>query len=74
MSSSASPSHGDTFDVEVRSGDIILKQPLDYEHKREHNFVAQIMNSEGAYTFCIVTVSVMDVNDNAPKFTTHYSV
>lgn len=52
-----------------------LTKSLDYEKNKRFNFVAQI-NSEfenkALFSFSIITINIMDVNDNAPVFKTIY--
>ena len=55
----------DENDLQVSSnGSIFSKSLLDRERKSVYNFV---VSSSGSYQTC-VRVSVMDVNDNAPRF------
>lgn len=55
-----------------------MTQKLDFETQESFNFVAEITdtnensNSDLLHSFAIVTISVVDVNDNAPVFKTIY--
>ena len=59
------------FDIDENNGEILLKSPgVDYESKKVYNFkvVAQDNGTPtNRRTKCDVTVTIGDVNDNAPS-------
>ena len=60
------------FSLDPKSGKIVLKGKLDREAVEKYNFVVELKANDGLYSFALVTVVVMDVNDNSPVFSTFY--
>ncbi|XP_078576868.1 protocadherin Fat 4-like isoform X2 [Branchiostoma floridae x Branchiostoma japonicum] len=66
------------FTVDRESGIISVLANLDYESLQDPNITLTVTASDGGevpnYAISTVTISVMDVNDNAPEFdTSHYN-
>ncbi|KFM78662.1 Cadherin-related tumor suppressor, partial [Stegodyphus mimosarum] len=66
----ASGNFKETFRIDGPSGSLYLARPLDYEDK--HNYVLNVSATDGGTprlsTTIQVVVEVLDVNDNAPRF------
>lgn len=60
------------FSLDPKSGKITLKGKLDREAIEKYDFVVELKANDGLYSFAMVTVVVMDVNDNSPVFSTSY--
>ncbi|KAE9554056.1 hypothetical protein FO519_002752 [Halicephalobus sp. NKZ332] len=60
------------FSLDQKTGKISLKGKLDREAVEKYNFVVELKANDGLYSFALVTVVVMDVNDNGPVFSTFY--
>uniref|UniRef100_A0A914QL07 Cadherin domain-containing protein n=1 Tax=Panagrolaimus davidi TaxID=227884 RepID=A0A914QL07_9BILA len=60
------------FTLDEKTGKIIVKSMLDRETIEKYYFVAEVKDSDGLYSFAIVTITVMDVNDNSPTFVTTF--
>ncbi|KAH7713891.1 Cadherin domain containing protein [Aphelenchoides avenae] len=65
------------FTIDTHTGKITVTQPLDRETRAQYNFVVRISSSgsgggDALHSFALVTIGVLDVNDNAPKFETVY--
>lgn len=58
------------FDIDVVNGSILLIQPLDYEDEVSHIIVVQAEDQVNAPATASVIVTVTNINDNAPEFTT----
>ena len=56
------------FVINPQSGIISLPQGLDYEAKREYNFIVTAINNEGSRDIAIVSICINDRDDNSPKF------
>lgn len=56
--------------VVTLSGDVLLQKPLDYENQRSHviTIVNQTLDIPPRLDYMTIVVVVMDVNDNAPRF------
>ncbi|WKX99857.1 hypothetical protein Q1695_014605 [Nippostrongylus brasiliensis] len=62
---------GDTakmFNVESMSGTICLEKKLDYEKSVNHQLTIAAIDQNGSTGTCLVSVRVLDVNDNLPIF------
>ncbi|XP_068597968.1 cadherin-8 [Brachionichthys hirsutus] len=62
------------FDINVDDGKITLAKPLDRESDMWHNITvtATEVRNHSQISRAIVTIRVMDINDNAPEFATEY--
>ncbi|KAG9341280.1 hypothetical protein JZ751_019382, partial [Albula glossodonta] len=62
------------FNVDVDDGRITLAKPLDRETDMWHNITvtATEVNNHSQISRAIVAIRVLDVNDNAPEFSTEY--
>lgn len=68
------------FSVDSNTGNIFLKSRLDREKVPQYHFIVETASSSTPtlgydrpfHTFSIVTVTVVDVNDNPPTFLTTY--
>ncbi|KAI1730641.1 cadherin domain-containing protein [Ditylenchus destructor] len=64
------------FTIDQTTGQLAVTGALDYEQTSRYDFIAQISSTDEdsttLHTFAVVTVSVVDVNDNAPIFKTIY--
>lgn len=60
-----------TFDVDPVSGAVILKSPVDYEARKSYELrlKAYDLGTNPVPSTCMVTVEIVDVNDNAPEVT-----
>lgn len=64
--------HGDMFALDLETGDIILRRPLDYERQKLYNL--DIVAQDGGRVDAISTpgkiiMHVSDLNDNPPRIT-----
>ncbi|XGW17440.1 hypothetical protein V3C99_002216 [Haemonchus contortus] len=63
------------FNVESMTGTICLEKKLDYEKNVNHQLTIAAIDQNGSTGTCLVSVRVLDVNDNLPVFhPTHYNV
>ncbi|NXA42058.1 PCD10 protein, partial [Eudromia elegans] len=71
FSGHAPPHVRDLFRVEPRSGQVLLKGPLDYERASLHELYVQAKDRgpSSVAVHCRVLVHLLDVNDNAPEVT-----
>ncbi|XP_031462937.1 protocadherin-10-like [Phasianus colchicus] len=71
FSGHAPPSVRELFRVEPRSGQVLLKGPLDYERASLHELYVQAKDRgpSAVAVHCRVLVHLLDVNDNAPEVT-----
>ncbi|NXD15242.1 PCD10 protein, partial [Nothocercus nigrocapillus] len=71
FSGHAPPRVRDLFLVEPRSGQVLLKGPLDYERASLHELYVQAKDRgpSAVAVHCRVLVHLLDVNDNAPEVT-----
>ncbi|XP_025891496.1 protocadherin beta-8-like [Nothoprocta perdicaria] len=71
FSGHAPPHVRDLFHVEPRSGQVLLKGPLDYERVSLHELYVQAKDRgpSAVAVHCRVLVHLLDVNDNAPEVT-----
>ncbi|XP_072204356.1 protocadherin-10-like isoform X2 [Excalfactoria chinensis] len=71
FSGHAPPSVRELFRVEPRSGQVLLKGPLDYERVSLHELYVQAKDRgpSAVAVHCRVLVHLLDVNDNAPEVT-----
>ncbi|NXF42240.1 PCDBE protein, partial [Nyctibius bracteatus] len=56
-----------TFKINSETGQIRLKQPVDYEETKTYEIDIQATDGGGLSAHCKVEVQVEDVNDNAPE-------
>ncbi|KAI6076818.1 Protocadherin-10-like protein [Aix galericulata] len=71
FSGHAPPRVRELFRVEPRSGQVLLKGPLDYERASLHELYVQAKDRgpSAVAVHCRVLVHLLDVNDNAPEVT-----
>ncbi|NXA57669.1 PCDBE protein, partial [Nothocercus julius] len=55
------------FEIDARSGEIRVTQPLDFEAAQKHELSVRATDGGGLSALCKVLVEVVDVNDNAPE-------
>ncbi|KGL77495.1 Protocadherin beta-1, partial [Tinamus guttatus] len=55
------------FEIDARSGEIRVTQPLDFEAAQKHELSVRATDGGGLSSLCKVLVEVVDVNDNAPE-------
>ena len=70
----ASGNVGDVFEIGSSTGEITVKSPLDFESKSSYSLQVSAKDNGGAASKqisqnVIVSVNVIDVNDNAPEIT-----
>ncbi|XP_048187567.1 protocadherin gamma-A2-like [Perognathus longimembris pacificus] len=58
----------DKFELESTSGDLTIIKGLDYEAATFHEIDIEAQDGPGLLTITKVTITVLDVNDNAPEF------
>ncbi|KAK1343391.1 hypothetical protein QTO34_016171 [Cnephaeus nilssonii] len=58
----------EVFELKSASGDITIIKSLDYEDAKLHEIDIEAQDGPGLLTRTKVTVTVLDVNDNAPEF------
>ncbi|XP_063710939.1 protocadherin Fat 1-like isoform X6 [Symsagittifera roscoffensis] len=56
------------FDINPSTGAISVKQNLDFEVKRSYKLEIEATNAAGLKAYTFVKISLIDVNDNHPKF------
>ncbi|NWW55317.1 PCD10 protein, partial [Pedionomus torquatus] len=71
FSGHAPPRVRELFHIEPRSGQVLLKGPLDYERASVHELYVQAKDRgpSAVAVHCRVLVHLLDVNDNAPEVT-----
>lgn len=58
---------GNKFTIDQNTGEVLLVKQLDFEEANEHTLLIQI--SDWVHIAeCVLTVQVLDVNDNPPVF------
>ncbi|XP_074987515.1 protocadherin gamma-B5 isoform X22 [Caretta caretta] len=57
------------FSLDPETGEITLKEPLDFEETRDYTLVVEAKDGGGLVTHCEVKFEVLDENDNAPEVT-----
>ncbi|CAM2099345.1 unnamed protein product [Caretta caretta] len=58
-----------TFKINPLTGEIRLKQPLDFEDRENYEIDIQGIDGRGLSAHCKVLVELLDMNDNAPEVT-----
>lgn len=58
------------FALDKLNGRLTLRSKLDRETKEQHQFVVKVQNAQELSSFCFVSLAVIDINDNPPKFMT----
>ncbi|XP_019279983.2 protocadherin beta-2 [Panthera pardus] len=58
-----------TFQINAKSGELILTQKLDFESIQSYTLNIQATDGGGLSGSCMVFVQVMDLNDNPPELT-----
>ncbi|XP_047733642.1 protocadherin beta-2 [Prionailurus viverrinus] len=58
-----------TFQINAKSGELILTQKLDFESIQSYTLTIQATDGGGLSGSCMVFVQVMDLNDNPPELT-----
>uniref|UniRef100_A0A8C2VM79 Protocadherin beta 2 n=1 Tax=Chinchilla lanigera TaxID=34839 RepID=A0A8C2VM79_CHILA len=58
-----------TFEINVNSGELLLKQKLDYESVQTYTVNIQGIDGGGLSGNCVVFIQVLDLNDNPPELT-----
>ena len=58
----------DKFSIDSTNGSIFTAQVLDREHQASHIISISAIDGGGRQSAISVTISVLDVNDNAPVF------
>uniref|UniRef100_A0A5F9CC70 Protocadherin gamma subfamily A, 4 n=1 Tax=Oryctolagus cuniculus TaxID=9986 RepID=A0A5F9CC70_RABIT len=56
------------FELQSTSGDLTIVKNLDYEDAKSHEIDIEAQDGPGLLTRTKVTVTILDVNDNAPEF------
>nr|KAG5696279.1 hypothetical protein BaRGS_019981 [Batillaria attramentaria] len=56
------------FKVKEDTGEVCIKEPLDYERNTSYQFLVQAVDRDGLSASAVVQVTVTDVNDNSPYF------
>ncbi|XP_043408861.1 protocadherin gamma-B5 isoform X23 [Chelonia mydas] len=57
------------FSLDPETGEITVKEPLDFEETRDYTLVVEAKDGGGLVTHCKVEIEVVDENDNAPEVT-----
>ncbi|NWU09281.1 PCDBD protein, partial [Cephalopterus ornatus] len=55
------------FEIDLKTGEIKLTKPLDFEAAQTHELSVRARDGGGLSAICKVLVEVLDVNDNAPE-------
>ncbi|XP_058533433.1 protocadherin gamma-A2 isoform X12 [Ochotona princeps] len=55
------------FELQSTSGDLIVVKPLDYEDAKFHEIDIEAQDGPGLVSRAKVSITVLDVNDNAPE-------
>ncbi|XP_003404608.2 protocadherin beta-12-like [Loxodonta africana] len=58
-----------TFEINQKSGEVILTALLDFETTESYSIIIQATDGGGLFGKSTVRIQVMDVNDNAPEVT-----
>ncbi|XP_019516814.1 PREDICTED: protocadherin beta-2-like [Hipposideros armiger] len=58
-----------TFQINAKSGELLLRQRLDFESIQTYTLNIQATDGGGLSGNCVVFVQVMDLNDNPPELT-----
>ncbi|XP_044931311.1 protocadherin beta-11 [Mustela putorius furo] len=56
-----------TFEINQKSGEVILTAPMDFETTESYSIIIQATDGGGLFGKSTVRIQVMDVNDNAPE-------
>ncbi|XP_047585508.1 protocadherin beta-11-like [Lutra lutra] len=56
-----------TFEINQKSGEVILTSPMDFETTESYSIIIQATDGGGLFGKSTVRIQVMDVNDNAPE-------
>uniref|UniRef100_A0A8C7B7C3 Cadherin domain-containing protein n=1 Tax=Neovison vison TaxID=452646 RepID=A0A8C7B7C3_NEOVI len=56
-----------TFEINQKSGEVILATPMDFETTESYSIIIQATDGGGLFGKSTVRIQVMDVNDNAPE-------
>ncbi|XP_012875782.1 PREDICTED: protocadherin beta-2-like [Dipodomys ordii] len=67
MFSQASEDIRKTFQINTKSGELLLAQKLDFESIQMYTVNIQAIDGGGLTGSCVVLVQVMDLNDNPPE-------
>ena len=54
--------------IDSSTGEISATRRLDYEHKQQHTFQVEASDKDGRHSVAMVTLNIIDVNDEAPIF------
>ncbi|XP_065411862.1 protocadherin gamma-B5-like isoform X18 [Chrysemys picta bellii] len=57
------------FSLDLETGKITVKEPLDFEETRDYTLVVEAKDGGGLVTHCKVEIEALDENDNAPEVT-----
>ncbi|CAM5160476.1 unnamed protein product, partial [Natator depressus] len=57
------------FSLDPETGEITVKEPLDFEETRDYTLVVEAKDGGGLVTHCKAEIEVLDENDNAPEVT-----
>ncbi|XP_034640984.1 LOW QUALITY PROTEIN: protocadherin gamma-B1-like [Trachemys scripta elegans] len=55
--------------LDPETGEITVKEPLDFEETRDYTLIVEAKDGGGLVTHCKVEIDVLDENDNAPEVT-----
>ncbi|MGV6860042.1 MAG: cadherin domain-containing protein [bacterium] len=66
---SLSDNAGGLFAIDTNSGVVTVASALDYESTTSHNIAVLATSSDGSTSSTVFTITVSDVNDNAPPIT-----
>ncbi|XP_023390651.1 protocadherin beta-2 isoform X2 [Pteropus vampyrus] len=58
-----------TFQINAKSGELLLRQKLDFESIQNYTLNIQATDGGGLSGSCVVFVQVIDLNDNPPELT-----